>query len=68
MVKDVNPYWAKIFGDWFKNIILLLLLAPSIILLVIAVTNSWVDKDFGLQVIFLLLGIYIGKWFENGNK
>lgn len=64
---QVNPYIERIFGVWFKNILLLALLLPSIFLLIFGLVNSWIGKDFGLQLLFLLLGIYIGKWFENGK-
>jgi len=64
----INPYIENIFGKWFKNIVLLILLIPSIVLLIYALLNGWVGKDFGLQILFLLLGVYMGKGFENGKK
>ena len=40
----------------------------TIIIIITGFSAKWIDKDFGLQLVFLLLGVYIGKWFENGKK
>jgi len=66
--KEVNPYLEKIFGEWFKNVVLLLLLIPMIFILIWGVIVKWIDQSFAIDFLFLLLGIYIGKWFENGKK
>lgn len=65
---QINPYIDKIFGEWFKNIILIILLIPTIFIIVFGLKNKWIDQNFAVGLLFLLLGIYIGKWFENGKK
>ena len=63
----VNPYWDKIFGEWFKNIVVLLVLLSGIILLYFGLNKNWIGKDFGIELIFLIIGLIIGKRFENGK-
>ncbi|MEK6867562.1 MAG: hypothetical protein AABX98_01950 [Nanoarchaeota archaeon] len=64
----INPYIENILGKWFKNIILLVLLIPTVFIVVFGASNGWIKADFGLQLFFLLLGIFIGKWLENGKS
>jgi hypothetical protein len=64
MIKEINPYINNIFGKWFKNIVLILLLIPSIFFFCYGVYRGWIDKEFGLQIFFLILGIIIGRWIE----
>lgn len=66
--KSINPYIESIFSKWFKNIILLILLIPTIFILILGIIRGWIKEDFGLQLFFLLLGIFLGKWLENGKK
>ena len=54
----------KIFGEWFKNILLVILLIPTIMLLTWGVLNELIGKEFAMNLIFLLIGIFVGKWIE----
>lgn len=65
---NINPYIEKIFGDWFKKILIIIVAIPLTVLLIVAVFRQWIDQNFAVDVIFLLLGIYVGKWFENGKR
>jgi hypothetical protein len=62
--KPLNPYIEHIFGKWFKNLVLVILLIPTVGLLFWGFLNNFIDREFGLQLLFLLLGIYIGKWLD----
>ena len=33
-IKLINPYIEKLLGEWFKNVILLILLIPTIIIII----------------------------------
>ena len=62
----INPYVHKIFGEWFKKIILLVLVVLFITIFIVGLFKSWIDKEFSMNVFFLLLGLHAGKWFEHG--
>jgi len=47
---------------------LLILLIIGSIFAFYGLKNEWMDKEFGLQFFFLILGIILGEWFENGKK
>jgi len=64
----INPYYKKIFGDWFKNMIILLLIIVLIIILFFGLKNDWLNQELGLQIAFLILGSLLGVWFSNGKK
>ena len=66
--KEVNPYIDKILGIWFKNIIIFIVILIGAFLLVFGVLNGWIGRDFGVELMFFILGIVIGKWLENGKK
>lgn len=64
MKKDTLAIWDRIFGDWFVNIIIFVLLVPTIVILVMGVQREWINKDFGIQLLFLLIGLIAGKFLE----
>lgn len=66
--KEVNPYLDKIFSDWFKNIVILIVIISGLILLIFSLYKNWIDKDFSIDLLFFIMGIIIGKWLENGKK
>ena len=58
----------SIFEKWFKNIIILIVLIPAIIILDVGVIRGWIDSTFALEMFYLIVGILIGRWLENGKK
>ena len=58
----------RIFGQWFKNITLLISLIAGVILLFFSFRNGWIGKDFAVELIFFLMGIFIGLWIEKKGE
>ena len=64
---QINLCIEKVMGEWFFNITVLLFLLLLITLAPFALMLGWIDKEFGLQMFFLLLGTQIG-WWTNHEK
>ncbi len=65
---NINPYIEKIFGDWYKKIILSILLIPTIFFIMYGTINKWIDQNFAIEILFLLAGVYIGGYFKNDKR
>lgn len=63
----VNPYVDKIFGEWFKNIIILVLLCIGGVILWYGIPQGWIDQSFAVEMLFLIAGLILGRWLGNGK-
>jgi len=43
----------------------LLLIVILAVVVILGLTNQWIDKDFGLQIGFLSLGAILGAWLSH---
>jgi hypothetical protein len=68
MTRGINPYVEKFFGDWFKNVIVLLLLIIGGIVVAYGLPGGWIDQDFAIELLFLVIGLFLGRWLANGTK
>ncbi len=64
----INPYVEKIMGEWSRNILTLVLAIGLITLAALGIGLRWIDKDFGLQIFYLLFGINVGEWLDQRKK
>jgi len=67
-IKNINPYWNKIFGEWFKKIVTAFLILVMCIILIFGLLKGWINQDLGLQIGFLILGSILGAWLSKNGK
>ncbi|GEM_PF-4931792 len=62
---EINPYVERVFGVWFKNVVILLFAVPTLTIITLSVIHGWIGKDFSLQLFFLFSGVYLARWFDH---
>ncbi|MEN9626742.1 MAG: hypothetical protein RL557_1070 [archaeon] len=51
----------SIFVRWFKSISTIVLLILSAVILNYGLKNHWIDQTFGIELLFFIVGVLIGK-------